>query len=133
MPHGEVPVDVAVPLTGGRFRGDVQCLEAVLQSFRDIEVVRQGQDVATIGNQFTALIAELHLATPVLLAVEATFMHQPVMTATKLDQVVETGFATAAPVLNMVAIDEMAMGAAWESADIVPGAQGTPHCRGNDP
>ena len=133
MPHGEIPVDVAVPLAGRGFRTDVQLLETVLHAFGDIEIGRQWPDVAAFGNQFTGLVAELHLAERVLLAGEAAFMHQPVMTATKLDQVVETGLATAAPVLNVVAIDEMAVGAARKPAETVPGAQGTSHCRGNDP
>ena len=50
MPHGEVPVDVAVTLASGRFRTDVQLLEAVLQSFRDIEAGRQRSDVAAFGD-----------------------------------------------------------------------------------
>lgn len=59
----------------------------------------------------------------------AAFVHQPVMMAAELHEVVEARLATVGPVLDVVAVDVTRAGAAREAAAAVAGVQCAAHCR----
>lgn len=46
------------------------------------------------------------------------------MVAAKLDEVGKAGFAAVSPVFYVVSVDVMTVGAAWEAAAFISGAQG---------
>jgi len=60
-------------------------------------------------------------------------MNQPVMEATQLHKVVETGVTTVRPVLYVVTINEMLMSTPREAAILVSRLQSTSHRGRNNP
>ena len=56
-----------------------------------------------------------------LFAAKAAFMHQAMVIAAELHQVVDTGLTACGPVFDVVAIDVILMGAAGKAAAFVPG------------
>ena len=60
-------------------------------------------------------------------------MHQSMMISAELHQIVDAGFTARGPVLDVVAIEVILMGAAGKAAAFVPGFQYPSHGGGDDP
>ena len=72
-------------------------------------------------------ISKVDLAVLALAAIVATLVNQVVMEATQQHEVVETGLTTVGPVLDVMTVNELVMGAAREAAAAVSGLQRTAH------
>ena len=64
-------------------------------------------------------LSEVKFAVVADFQAESSFMHQPMMVATQLHQILDVGLATVGPVCDMVGIDKAGMGAAREAATAI--------------
>ena len=94
-----------------------------LNPFPEVAAIEHAWKRSRLMQIVTCWTAKLDAAIRGSYASEPSLMHQTMMMAAKLYQVVETGFAAVGPVFDVMPVDETRVGTARKAAARVPEAE----------
>ena len=119
--HGHAPVAgiTGIPVRHAGIRIDSQVIETLMQVSDSLTFCIASRQVRPVRQRPFAPVVEDNLSVVSPFAAETALMHQPMMLAAQLHQVIETGLAALAPVNDVVSVHEMLACTAREPASVV--------------